>query len=116
MKDIQVIDLIISDINKFLIKKKINPVNVNLIQLNGVPFYCEGNISAKKKIEINEYLKKYKDKYEIIKLIIEYRYGNTSKMQDKIGKTQLGKRYKNWIKNTEELMDLIEAKHIIKLL
>jgi len=116
MQDIQIIDLIISDINKFLIKEKINPVNIEFVQLNGVPFRCEGNISDEKRIKVNDHLEIYKNQYEIIKLIINYRFGNTTKMQEEIGKTQLGKRYKNWIKNTEELMEFIEAKNIIKLL
>lgn len=116
MKEIEIIDLIISDINKFLIKEKINPVNVDFIQSNGVPSKCEGNISDENRIKINGHLKIYENQYEIIKLIINYRFGNISKMQDDIGKTQLGKRYKNWIKNTEELMEIIKAKNTIKLL
>jgi len=112
---IQIIDLIISDINKFLIQEKINPVNITLIQLNGTPVKCEGDISDEKKIKINERLKKYKNKYEIIKLIIEYKYGNITKMQDKIGKKQIGKRYKNFFKTEAELMGLIDSENIIKL-
>ena len=72
MKDVQIIDLIIADINKYLIKNRINPLHVSFRQNNGVPIICEGKINADKKAEINEYLKKYKDKYEIFKLVMNY--------------------------------------------
>jgi hypothetical protein len=102
MKDIQIIDLIITDIHKYLIKNKINPVNIELIQNNGVPILCEGKITADEKIMINEYLKRYKDRYTIFKLIINYHYGSLTNAETEIGKKQLGNRLKNFIKNEDD--------------
>lgn len=115
MKKAQIIDLIIADINKFLIKEKIDLVKVELRQTNGVPILCEGDIPANDKVKVNEHLKKYKNKYEIMKLIINFRYGNMVGMEKKIGKKHIAKRYKNYLKNEAELMELIGAETILKL-
>lgn len=116
MKDIQILDLIYSDINKFCIKENIDPLKVDLIQSNGVPSDCKCNISEEKKEKLTKFLMKYKDRYEIIKLLIAYRFESTSNMEIKIGKKQLGKRYKNYLKNEAELMGYLGAKNVITLI
>lgn len=115
MKDIQIIDLIIADVQKFMINNRINPVNVELFQSNGVPISCTGDITEDQKEKINEHLKKYKSKYEIIKLIINHRYGTISEMEKQIGKTQIGKRFKTFIRNEKELMDMLGCDQRLKL-
>jgi len=115
MKDIQIIDLIIEDINKFLVKNRISQSKVSLIQKNGVPIYCQGDIDLEDKEKVNEHLKKYKDKYQIFKLIVNHKHGSITKFEETIDKKQIGKRFKNFFKLESELMSLINAKNTIEL-
>jgi hypothetical protein len=113
--NIKIIDLIIEDLNRFLIYEGINPLKVDLIQNNGIPVFCEGDLNEEDKVKINEYLKSYKNKIKILEIIRDYRYGNKSNMSKELGKNHIWERYINYVKNEKELMNYLGAETIIKL-
>ena len=80
-----------------------------------MPIICEGKITAGQKFMINEHLKKYKDKYEVYKLIMNYHYGSTSEYERTREKTQIGKMLKNFLKKEAEIMEILKAENKIKL-
>jgi hypothetical protein len=115
MKDITVIDLILEDINKYLNQEGINPLKVDLIQQNGVPSFCLGEIPSEEIEKINEYLKTYKSKLKILELIRDFRFGNKNNMSRELNKNHIWERYINYVKNEDELMKYLGAETIIKL-
>lgn len=115
MKEIEVIDLILEDVNKFLINQGINPLKVDLLQRNGIPYKCDGELTKQEKDKINDHLETYRNDIKILELIRDFKFGSKAEMNRELEKNHVWERYINMVKNNTELMDYLGAEFVIKL-
>ena len=107
--------LIFENIYNYMKFNKMDVTKIELIKNGAAPYRATGDISDIKRNKFNDFLLKQPTLSNKFDLLIKNKFGTVAEMDRQLGKRGTKDKLLRWIKNSKELLDIIDCEVNIKL-